>query len=49
MKLPIIAFAHVVERRANAALRGNSVRARWENLGNTGRLQPTSGHAKRGT
>ena len=48
MKLPIIAFAHVIERRANAALRGNSVRARWENLGNTGRLQSGSGHAKRG-
>ena len=45
--LPIVR-PHIGERRGDAALRGDRVRARREDLGDAGGLQPLLGHAERG-
>ncbi len=44
--LPVVALAHIVERGANAALRGNRVRPGREDLGDTGGVQACRRHAE---
>ena len=47
MVLPVVALAHIVERGADPALRGNRVRPRRKDLGDTGGIQTCRSHAKR--
>ncbi len=47
MPLPAVR-PHVLQRGGDAALRRDRVRARREDLGDAGRLQPLLGHAERG-
>ena len=46
--LPVVALAHVVQRGADAALRGNGVRAGRKDLRDAGRFQAGCRHAERG-
>ena len=48
VEAPIVAVAHIAERRRHAALRRDGMAARREHLGDAGRLQSRGRHSQRG-
>ena len=46
MKLPVIAFTHIVQGGTDATLGRHRMRAGREHLADTGGFQPACGHAK---